>query len=102
MGATLRPSDLKALGDDAPTGPILGVRTADLEMKEVLLASNPSVYFTTPHFDGYPAVLIRLLKISTSELEDVITEAWLSRAQKRAVDEFLRGKKSGAGRKKRA
>lgn len=98
----LRPSDLKALGDDAPTGPILGVRTADLEMKEVLLASNPSVYFTTPHFDGYPAVLIRLLKISTSELEDVITEAWLSRAQKRAVDEFLRGKKSGAGRKKRA
>jgi hypothetical protein len=98
----LRPQDVKALGARAPTGPILGVRTADLEMKEVLLASNPAVYFTTPHFDGYPAVLIRLPKISTKELNDVITEAWLSRAQKRAVDSFLRGKQSVPGRRKRA
>jgi hypothetical protein len=86
----LRSSDLKALGDKAPTGPILAVRTADLEMKEVLLASNPSVYFTTPHFDGYPAVLIRLPKISTKELKDVVEEAWLSRAGKRAVDAYLK------------
>jgi hypothetical protein len=86
----LRASDLKALGDKAPTGPILGVRTEDLEMKEVLLASNPSVYFTTPHFDGYPAVLIRLPKISMKELKAVIEEAWLSRAGKRAVAEFLK------------
>lgn len=90
----LRASDLKALGDKAPTGPILGVRTADLEMKEVLLASNPRVYFTTPHFDGYPAVLIRLPKISTKELKDVIEEAWLSRAGKRAVDAYLKKRDS--------
>jgi hypothetical protein len=68
----------------------LGVRTADLEMKEVLLASNSAVYFTIPHFDGYPAVLIRLPKISTKELKDVIVEAWLSRAGKRAVTAFLK------------
>lgn len=86
----LRSSDLRALGDKAPKGAILGVRTADLEMKEVLLASNPGIYFTTPHFDGYPAVLIRLGKISTKELKDVITEAWISRAGKRAVAEFLK------------
>ena len=86
----LRASDLRALGDKAPKGAILGVRTADLEMKDVLLASNPAVYFTTPHFDGYPAVLIRLGKISAKELEDVIIEAWLSRAGKRAVAEFLK------------
>jgi hypothetical protein len=86
----LRASDLRALGDKAPKGAILGVRTADLEMKDVLLASNPAVYFTTPHFDGYPAVLIRLGKISVKELKDVITEAWLSRAGKRAVAEFLK------------
>jgi hypothetical protein len=98
----LRAQDLKALGDKAPAGPILGVRTADLEMKDMLLASNPGIYFTTPHFDGYPAVLIRLPKISTAELKDVITEAWLSRAQKRAVDAFLRGTKSAAARKVRA
>jgi|HubBroStandDraft_6_1064221.scaffolds.fasta_scaffold00012_99 hypothetical protein len=85
----LRRSDLEALGKNAPTGAILGVRTADLEMKEVVLASNPSVFFTTPHFDGYPAVLIRLAKISTKELKDVILEAWLARAPKRVVTAFL-------------
>ena len=86
----LRKSDLAALGDKAPTGPILGVRTADLEMKEVLLASHRGVYFTTPHFDGYPAVLIQLSKITSKELKDVIVEAWLARAGKRAVAAFLK------------
>ncbi len=86
----LRRSDLAALGDAAPTGPILGVRTPDLEMKEVLLARDPSVYFTTPHFDGYPAVLVRLGKISVKELKDLIVEAWLARATKRAVTAFLK------------
>ncbi|MBV8372503.1 MAG: MmcQ/YjbR family DNA-binding protein [Candidatus Eremiobacteraeota bacterium] len=85
----LRRSDLLALGADAPTGPILGVRTPDLEMKEVLLARDPAVYFTTPHFDGYPAVLVRLGAIATKELKDLIIEAWLSRASKRAVTAYL-------------
>ena len=86
----LRSSDLAALGEAAPKGPILGVRTPDLEMKDALLRSNPKVYFTTPHFDGYPAVLIRLNEIAAKELKDVIEEAWLARAGKRAVTEFLR------------
>jgi hypothetical protein len=85
----LRNSDLAALGDGAPTGPILGVRTADLEMKEVLLASDPDVFFTTPHFDGYPAVLVRLERIARKELKQVILEAWLARAPKRAASAFL-------------
>jgi hypothetical protein len=89
----LRRSDLKALGERAPSGPILGVRTADLEMKDVLLQSDPDVFFTTPHFDGYPAVLVRLDKITTATLKDVILEAWLARAPKRAVDLFLRQSK---------
>ncbi|MGC9992322.1 MAG: MmcQ/YjbR family DNA-binding protein [Candidatus Cybelea sp.] len=88
----LRRADLAALGDLAPTGPILGVRTPDLELKEVLLASDPKIFFTTPHFDGYPAVLIRLGKISTSQLKDVIVEAWLARAGKRAVTAFLKAR----------
>jgi hypothetical protein len=86
----LRKSDLAALGDKAPEGPILGVRTADLEMKEVLLRSNPAVCFTTPHFDGYPAVLVRLNKIKTKDLKDLIVEAWLARAPKRAAQAFLK------------
>jgi hypothetical protein len=89
----LRRSDLAALGDKAPIGPILGVCTADLEMKEVFLASNPKVFFTTPHFDGYPAILVRLDKIATNELKDVILEAWLARAPKRVVAAYLGEKK---------
>ena len=85
----LRRSDLIALGERAPEGPILGVRTADLEMKDVLLASNPRVYFTTPHFDGYPAVLVQLRNIGVGELRELITEAWLARAPKRAATAFL-------------
>jgi hypothetical protein len=86
----LRKADLTALGEHAPKGPILGIRTADLEMKDVLLASDPKVFFTTPHFDGYPAVLARLDKIAAEPLKDVIVEAWLARAPKRAAREFLR------------
>jgi hypothetical protein len=85
----LRTADRKALGERAPAGPILGVRTADLEMKEVLLASNPRVFFATPHFDGYPAVLVRLDRIGAKQLEDVIVEAWLARAPKRMAAAFL-------------
>jgi hypothetical protein len=70
----------------------LGARTADLEMKEVLLASDPGVFFTTPHFDGYPAVLIRLGKITQKKLKDVLVEAWLARAPKRVVAAFLQAK----------
>jgi len=86
----LRSADIQALGDAAPDGPILGVRTADLEMKEVLLASAPKIFFTTPHFDGYPAVLIQLKKISAKKLGEVLEEAWLARAPKRAREAFLR------------
>lgn len=85
----LRQSDVAALGKRAPKGPILGIRTADLEMKDVILASDPKVFFTTPHFDGYPAVLIQLDKIDARKLKDVLVEAWLARAPKRAAKEFL-------------
>jgi hypothetical protein len=79
----LRRSDLEALGDAAPDGPILGARVEHLGAKEVLIGSDPDVFFTTPHFDGYPAVLIRLERISVSDLEEVIVDAWFSRAPKR-------------------
>jgi len=85
----LRRSDLQALGDDAPKGAILGLRTDDLEMKEMLLASDPSVYFTTPHFNGYPAVLVRLASIAPKALRDALLEAWLTRAPKRLAASYL-------------
>jgi hypothetical protein len=85
----LRRSDLEALGDAAPDGPILGARVEHLVAKEALLADDPSVYFTTPHFDGYPAVLVRLEEIGLEDLEELIAEAWLARAPKRLVKEYL-------------
>ena len=85
----LRQSDLRALGDAAPDGPILGARVEHLGAKEALLADDPAVFFTTPHFDGYPAVLVRLEEIPVDELEELIVEAWLCRAPKRLARAFL-------------
>jgi hypothetical protein len=85
----LRQGDIQALGPDAPDGPILGVRTPDLVVKEALLAENPKVYFTTPHFNGYPALLVQLDKIKLRDLEELVVEAWLSRAPRRVAKEYL-------------
>jgi hypothetical protein len=85
----LRKSDLRALGDAAPAGPILGVRVDDLGAKEALLASEPGSCFVTPHFDGYPAVLVQLDEISADVLEGVIEEAWLAKAPKRVAQAYV-------------
>jgi hypothetical protein len=88
----LRRSDLEALGDAAPDGPILGARVEHLVAKEALLADDPAVYFTTPHFDGYPAVLVRLDRIGLDDLDELVTEAWLARAPKRLARAYLDGR----------
>jgi hypothetical protein len=85
----LRNSDLAALGAAAPDGPILGARVEHLGAKEALLADDPAVFFTTPHFDGYPAVLIRLEQIAIDELEELVIDAWLARAPKRLAAAYL-------------
>jgi hypothetical protein len=81
---------------DAQTGErlddVLMFRVADLEVKELLLADDRGVFFTTPHFDGYPAVLVRipsLTRIDRDELQDLVAEAWLTRAQKRVAQVWL-------------
>jgi hypothetical protein len=88
----LRKSDLKALGDDAPEGPILGARVEHLVAKEALLQDPSGVFFTIPHFDGYPAVLVLLDEIDLEGLDEVIVEAWLCRAPKRLADAYLAGR----------
>jgi hypothetical protein len=85
----LRGADLAALGDAAPAGEILGASVADEGVKQALIADRPDVYFTTPHFDGYAAVLVLLDAIGGDELEELITEAWLVRAPKRLAATFL-------------
>jgi len=85
----LRKADYEALGDDAPDGDILGARVPDEGVKFALIADDPGVYFTTPHFDGYPAVLVRLAEIGMPELTELITEAWLAQAPKTLAKQFL-------------
>jgi hypothetical protein len=85
----LRRADLEALGDEAPAGPILGAYVEHLIAEEALLAGDPDVFFTTPHFDGYRAVLVQLERIGVEDLEEVVVEAWLARAPKRLAAEWL-------------
>ena len=61
----------------------------DPDERELLLESNPNAYFTTPHYANYRAVLIRFQHVTGEELAERIEDAWLLRAPKRVVDEFL-------------
>ncbi len=85
----LRGREVAELGAAAPTGPILGARVEHLGVKEALLADDPSVYFTTSHFDEYPAILVRLDPISQEDLEEVVVEAWLARAPARLAKAYV-------------
>ncbi len=84
----LRRGEIEALGAKAPDGPILGARVEHLVAKEALLADDPRVFFTTPHFDNYAAILVRLDRISARDLDEVIVEAWLARAPKRLAEAY--------------
>ena len=61
----------------------------DKQFFRSLIADDPDVFFTTPHFDGYPAVLVQLERIPLSELEELIVEAWLARAPKRLARQYV-------------
>jgi hypothetical protein len=84
----LRKADREALGGDAPDGPVLGARVEHIVAKEAMLADESGAFFTTPHFDGYPIVLVKLDEVGPDLLEEVIVEAWLCRAPKRVAKQF--------------
>jgi hypothetical protein len=88
----LRRSDLDALGPAAPRGAILGARVEHEGAKAALIADDPGVFFTTPHFDGYPAILVQLDRIGLDDLQEVVVEAWLARAPSRLADAYMRGR----------
>jgi hypothetical protein len=71
---------------------VLMFRVADLDVKELILSDDRGIYFTTPHFRGYPAVLMQipsLARLERDELRDLVVEAWLTRAQKRIAKAWL-------------
>jgi hypothetical protein len=71
---------------------VLMFRVPDLDVKELILSDGRGIWFTTPHFDGYAAVLIRipdLGRLDRDELREMVAEAWLTRAQKRVAKAWL-------------
>jgi len=68
-----------------PNPDVLAVRVANTGEKEMLLAADPQVFFTEPHYNGFPAVLVRLRVISVDELEELLTDAWRCTAPKKLV-----------------
>src|SRR5919109_1907437 len=75
-----------------PMDDVLMFRVPDLDVKELLLADDRGLFFTTPHFDGYPAVLMHipdLRLLDRDELRDLVVEAWLTRAHKRVAKAWL-------------
>jgi hypothetical protein len=76
----LRRADLDSLGIEAHDGPVLGAWTDNEAVKFALISEDPSVFFTTPHFDGYAAVLVHLDRISKRRLAELVAEAWAAKA----------------------
>jgi hypothetical protein len=87
-------ADIRRFGDATPPdGPILAVRVDDLAEKEAVLARGRAGFFTTPHFDGYAAILIQLRKVARRPLLDAVVDGWLACAPADAARQYLKGKR---------
>ena len=77
---------------DAPFDDIFVFRTDGLDSQELLVADPRGIFFTTPHWNGYPAVLVRirdLRRLTKAEVRDAVIEAWLTRAPKKLANAWL-------------
>jgi hypothetical protein len=70
-----------------PQPEVLAVRVSGEEEKRELVAADPEKYFTEPHYNGYPAVLVRLAAVEVDELTELVTDAWRLQAPRRLVKE---------------
>jgi hypothetical protein len=85
-GFRVKDKGFARLRDD---GDVLVAFVADLAEKEALIAAEPAKFFTTPHYDGWPTVLVRLDVIDRDELREILTDAWLARAPARVRAAFV-------------
>jgi hypothetical protein len=90
-------ADIKRFGDaPPPEGPIVAVRVADLGEKEAVLATSSSAFFTIPHFNGYPAVLIQLKSVTRRALQEALVDAWLACAPAPLADSYLQAHRAAS------
>lgn len=80
---------LDELGRSWPDGTVLAVRVGSVEEKDALLAAVPEVYFSIPHFDGFPGALVRLDAVDPTRLDEILADAWLVRAPAKVAREWL-------------
>lgn len=85
----LRKADYQALGDSAPGGTIIGVRVPDIADQQALVQTGPEAVFITPHFEGWPGVLVELDRITVDDLTELIVDAWMVQAPRRLAREWL-------------
>ncbi len=85
----LRRGERELLGAAAPDGPALGVRTADADAVDALVAARPGVFLTVAGYGVHPMVLVHVERASVDDLEETITDGWLSRAPRRLTGPFL-------------
>ena len=96
-------ADIRRFGTETPPdGEIVAVRVADLDEKALVLDAHQDSFFTISHFEGYAAVLIRLQRVTTSDLDDAIVEGWLASAPLRLVTTFLSDLESATAREQQA
>jgi hypothetical protein len=76
-----------------PNPEVIAIRTAGLDAKDALIALAPDKFFTEPHYNGYPAVLVRLANVEIDELEDLLIEGWRCQAPKTLVKQFDTGER---------
>jgi hypothetical protein len=63
-----------------PNPAVIAVRVANLGQRDLLLSADPAKFFTEPHYEGFPAVLVRLEAVSVADLKVLIAEAWRCQA----------------------
>ncbi len=85
----LRRGEREQLGAAAPDGPALGLRTPDADAVEALVAARPGVFFTVAGYGVHPMVLVHVERAGFDDLDEAITDAWLSRAPRRLTGPFL-------------
>jgi hypothetical protein len=84
-----------------PQPKVLAVRVVDAGEKQMLIEADPEKFFTEPHYNGFPAVLVRLPAIGTKELRELITDGWRCLAPRALVAEFDARQATRSPRQKR-
>lgn len=80
-----------------PRPDVLAIRVPSLSEKEMLLASDEEKFFTEPHYNGFPAVLVRLAAVDVDELEELLIDGWRSQAPRELVKTFDRDRGAESG-----